>query len=631
MLDLAIVLAFVAYSVSAGLRARRQASRGLDEYFLAGRTLPGWKAGVSMAATQFAADTPLLVAGLVATGGVFLLWRLWIYGIAFLLMAFVFAALWRRAGVLTDAELTEVRYSGSGVLLLRGLKAIYYGTFFNCIVLAMVLIAAVRIAEVFLPWHQWLPAGLHAGLVSAAAAIGLSIAGGSAGLPPDVATANNVISILLILGFTALYSTTGGLRSVVTTDIAQFSLAMGGTAIYAVVLAQKAGGVGELSTRASALYGSATAASLLSFTPPAGEALLPFVVIIGLQWLYQINADGTGYLAQRSMACRSDADARTAGIVFAWLQILGRSLVWMVIAVALIVIYPIDGFPADAAERERLFIVGLDDHLGPGLRGIMLTALLAALASTIDTHLNWGASYWSNDLYGRLWCRWWRRREPDPRALVRVARASTIVLVALAVVVMANLGSIQEAWHTSLLFGAGLGAVLVLRWLWERINVSAELAAIGVSLIAAPILLATPLDEWARLAVMAAAATGATVGAALLMPQTAPATLDRFYERVRPVGWWPVTAARAGESPAAPLARGASAVGMALACAGSLFLSLIGSSHLLLAPAGTTVWPAWAALLGALSLVPVWWHRRSNDAAAPPPGRPAPSIRGLME
>jgi solute:Na+ symporter, SSS family len=609
MLDLAIVLVFVVYSVSAGLRARRQASRGLDEYFLAGRTLPGWKAGVSMAATQFAADTPLLVAGLVATGGVFLLWRLWIYGIAFLLMAFVFAALWRRAGVLTDAELTEVRYSGPGILPLRGLKAVYYGTFFNCVVLAMVLIAAVRIAEVFLPWHLWLPAGVHAALVSVVAATGLSIAGGTLGLAPEIATANNVLSILLILGFTALYSTTGGLRSVVATDIAQFSLAMGGTAIYAVVLAQKAGGVGELAAKASALYGSATAATLLSFSPPPGEAVLPFVVIVGLQWLYQINADGTGYLAQRSMACRSDADARTAGVVFAWLQILGRSLVWMVIAVALIVIYPIEGFPADAAERERLFIVGLDEHLGPGLRGIMLTALLAALASTIDTHLNWGASYWSNDLYGRLWCRWWRRRDPDPRSLVRVARASTVLLVGLALVVMANLGSIQQAWHTSLLFGAGLGAVLVLRWLWERINVSAELAAIGVSLVAAPLLLASPLAEWTRLAVMAGTATAATVAAALLFPRTSPETLDRFYARVRPVGWWPTTAARAGESPAVPLARAATSFGMALACATSLFLALVGSGHLLLAPAGATTWPSWVALAGAIALAPFWLRR----------------------
>ncbi len=160
MIDLLIVTLFVIYAVSTGFRARRKASQNLQEYFLAGRTLSGWRAGLSMAATQFAADTPLLVTGLIATGGIFLVWRLWVYGLGFLMIAFIFAACWRRAGVLTDAELTEIRYSGPGVLPLRILKALYYGTVMNCVVIAMVLIAAVRIAEVFLLWHEWLPEGL---------------------------------------------------------------------------------------------------------------------------------------------------------------------------------------------------------------------------------------------------------------------------------------------------------------------------------------------------------------------------------------------------------------------------------------------------------------------------------------
>src|SRR5688572_8389884 len=123
MLDLLIALAFVAWCIGLGFAARRSASQNLSEYFLAGRTLQGWRAGVSMAATQYAADTPLLVAGLVALGGIYSVWRLWIYGIAFLLMGFVLGRAWRSAGVLTDAELTQVRYSGRAVLALRSLKA----------------------------------------------------------------------------------------------------------------------------------------------------------------------------------------------------------------------------------------------------------------------------------------------------------------------------------------------------------------------------------------------------------------------------------------------------------------------------------------------------------------------------
>lgn len=618
MLDLAIVLVFVAYALLAGLRARKAASRNLNEYFLAGGTLPGWKAGVSMAATQFAADTPLLVTGLVATAGVAALWRLWVYAFAFLLVAFVFAAGWRRSGVLTDAELSELRYSGRGVLALRALKAVYYGTVINCVVLAMVMVAAVRIAEVFLPWHAWLPDWLHAPIVELVGALGLSLgAGVVSGLAPEVATADSLISILLILLFVAGYSTTGGLRAVVNTDVVQFALAMVATAVYAWVVVGAAGGLSGLGERLVALYGAEETNRLLSFAPQStGDLLLPFLVIVGLQWLYQMNADGTGYLAQRSMACRSERDARQAGILFAWLQIFLRSLLWLLIAVGLLALYPVAAGEAGqagfAASRELLFVTGIEELLPPGLRGLMLVGLLAALASTVDTHLNWGASYWSNDLYDRLLCRHWLRRAPRARELVLVARLSNLLILGVALAVMANLGSIQEAWFLSLLFGAGMGSVLVLRWLWERITLWSELAAMAVSLVVAPLLLvflgSDPEGEWLRLSIMALTTTTAAIAVTFVTPKTAPETLEAFYRRVRPYGWWKRTATAAGDDPAEPLRllwrRGRSV----LACAASLFLLLLGVGRLLVgAPDASALW-SWGFVALGLACLPLWWR-----------------------
>lgn len=619
MLDLAIVLGFVGYALWSGLGARKKASEGLGEYFLAGKTLGGWRAGFSMAATQFAADTPLLVMGLVATGGVFLLWRLWIYGIAFLLMAFVFAVGWRRSGVLTDAQLTEVRYSGRGVLALRVLKSLYYGTLINCVVMAFVLVAAMRIAEVFLPWHLWAPAlhGLFVGLVDATGLA--SVLGTTAtGLAPAVAAANNLLSILLIVGFTALYSTTGGLRAVVATDVVQFGLAMVGTLIYAWMIVDVAGGLGGLTERVVDIYGSLRASELLSFSAPdTGWAVLgPFLTIVGLQWFFQMNSDGTGYLAQRSMACKSDRDARLAGVVFAWAQIVARSLIWLVIAVALLVVYPFAAGDAAAegfvAGREMLFVTGIADTLPPGARGIMLVGLLAALASTIDTHLNWGASYWSNDLYGRFWAEHVQKREATSRELVTVARISNVVLLVLALGVMTQLNSIQQGWTTSLLLGAGMGSVLVLRWLWERINLWSELAAIATSLVVAPVLLFgldlsdAPDEDALRLALMALASTLAAVGVTFVTPKTDEATRVAFYQRVRPFGFWRQTALAAGDDPG----RGPRQLGNRLALtattAASLFLVLVGAGRLLIpAPDASTLMSL--AYLGAgLALVPVW-------------------------
>ncbi len=622
MIDLAIVLAFIAYAVGSGFVHRAEASKSLGDYFLAGKTLKGWQAGTSMAATQFAADTPLLVTGLVATAGIFAVWRLWVYGIAFLFMAFVLAAHWRRAEILTDAELTEIRYSGRGVLLLRVLKAIYYGTVINCVVLAMVLVAAVRIAEVFLLWHEWIPPGAYDAVRGLVAATGLDISSGATGIEPLTATTNNLLSILAILLFTTLYSMTGGLRSVVATDVGQFLLAMVGTAVYAWIVVRAVGGIGGLGEGLVRHYGAEEAGRMLSWIPPPGEALKPFLVVIGLQWFFQMNADGTGYLAQRSMACRTTKDAEQAGVVFAWLQIVLRSLLWLVVAIGLLVLYPFTAAEAGAADfaatREILFVVGVDELLPPGFRGIMLTGLLAALASTVDTHLNWGASYWSNDLYKRLVAERWMGREPGRRELVVVARLSNLVILGFALAVMVNLGSIQTAWFISLLFGAGMGSVLVLRWLWERINLWSELAAIAVSLVVAPILLVTTDAEWIRLSVMAAVSTAAAVGVTFVTPPTDEAVLRSFFRKVRPEGFWAGTARSVGDDPAGPARRLGTGLRFTLLTSASLFLALVGLGRLLVPPPGAGPWLPVALLVGALALVPTWWGGRKRDRPGTP-------------
>ncbi len=616
MIDLLIVVSFILYGLGSGLRARGKASQSLDEYFLAGRTIKGWKAGFSMSATQFAADTPLLVTGLVATAGVFALWRLWIYGLAFLLMAFVFAVGWRRAGVLTDAELTRVRYSGKGVTPLRLLKAIYYGTVINCVVLAMVLVAAIRIAEVFLPWHLWLPAGVYEPIVGFVSAAGIQLGESITGLEPAMMSANNLISILLILAFTAMYSITGGLRAVVQTDVVQFSLAMIGTLFYAWFVVDAAGGLGGLTDRVIEIYGIEQAGKMLSFAPPAdaGEALMPFLVIIGLQWFFQMNSDGTGYLAQRSMACPTDREARIAGLVFTWLQILLRSLFWLVIAIGLLVLYPFtpaemagDGF---TAGREALFVQGIEDLLPPGVRGLMLVGLLAALASTVDTHLNWGASYWSNDIYGGVFAPHVLKRKPKDRELVLVARLSNVLILVIAMIIMANLGSIQTAWFISLLFGAGMGSVLVLRWLWERINLYSELTAMAVSLITAPLLLyylgTDPEREWIRLAIMALTTTSAAILVTFITPATDDATLKRFYRRVRPFGFWRHAAMLNGVGAAVSVKALGSRLYAVVVTAVSLFSLLIGIGRLMFPPPQGNSLLSWLCLLVGLLLIPVW-------------------------
>ncbi|MBK8907195.1 MAG: Na+:solute symporter [Rhodospirillales bacterium] len=627
LVDVLIIGAFVVYSVGAGLRSRTQASKNLEEYFLAGRTLPGWKAGISMAASQFAADTPLLVTGLIAVAGIFSLWRLWVYAVAFLVLGFLLAACWRRAAVLTDAELTEIRYGGRSAAVLRAVKALYFGTIFNCTVLAWVLFAARMVAEPFLLWHQWLPAAFFQPVQAVVEAIGVPMTIDPASPMVWVLSANNLISILAIVAVTTLYSTTGGLRSVVNTDILQFALMMLGTAAFAWIVVDQAGGLAALPDRINELFAAdrtvdgITPEQILAFDPwNARGVTLLLLAVFALQWLVQLNADGTGYLAQRSMACRSDTDARQAAVVFTIAQILLRSLLWLPLGLGLMILFPPDFGAAGplsllTAEREMTYVRGIAETLPPGVKGLMLTAMLAALASTVDTHLNWGSSYWTNDLYKRFFCPVVLKREPSPRRLVWVARGANLLILAIALVVMTQLSSIRMAWQTSLLLGAGMGIPLVLRWLWWRMTAMAEIAAIVASLVLAPVLLlALPAtdDDALRLLVMALVSTAAAVATAWLWGPEERAVLEAFYRRVRPPGLWSPVACGLG-LPDNGRRRFRVGCLMVAASATSIFCLLIAAgSWLVGAPA-----PPWAesrtlylATLAAVgfALIPLWAH-----------------------
>jgi len=601
VIDVALVLAFVAWSIATGLRSRREASRNLESYFLAGRTLSSWESGLSMAATQYSADTPLLAAGLVATGGVFALWRLWSYGIAFLVLGILLGAAWWRSGVLTDAELCEVRYGGRAATWLRGVKAIYYGVVFNCAVLAMVLAAAVRVAEPFLPWHEWLSPAVFAPVESLVRHVGVGLSASTEPIGLWTRTASNLISVVAIFVFTLLYSATGGLRSVTRTDIGQITLLAAATAAYAWFATRAAGGLSGLREGLAQSVGAARADSLLSFDPwGASDAGASVLAVLGLQWLLQMNSDGTGYLAQRCMACRSPAEARRAPLVFAFAQVLGRTLLWLPIVVALLVIYPLASGQT-ASERELTFVRGMNELLPPGARGIMLVGMLAALASTLDTHLNWGASYLTNDLYARTISRGALGREPSPRELVWVARACSPLLMLLALGVMAVLGSIQEAWHVTLSLGAGLGIPLLLRWVWRRANAWGELAAVLVSGGAAFWMLGSDVSETVRLLVIAGAGTAAAVGGSLATRPEPAELLDAFYARVRPPGFWGTRDAHVA------LARGVTAV-FAACC--TLYGSLLGIGTWMIGappPLGVPSGPFIAfCLVVAAAGAPIW-------------------------
>ena len=360
-----------------------------------------------------------------------------------------------------------------------------------------------------------------------------------------IRSTNNILSIGAIVFVTMLYSTTGGLRSVVNTDLVQLAIGLGASLGFAWVVVDHVGGLEALTQRIQEQFTASagfplTGNELLAFTPSGAKDVTMFVLLVyAFQWLLQMNADGTGYLAQRSMACRTDHDARVAAVVFTVVQVLVRSLIWLPLALGLLVIFPPLPGSMDMVGREFTFIQGMDELLPAGLKGLMLVGMLAALASTIDTHLNWGASYWTNDVYRRFICQFWLKQAPSNRALVWVARGSNLLILGMALCILPFLSSIQEAWQVSLLLGAGMGMLLVLRWIWWRISAWGELACIITSVMMAPLLLwGMPDQEALRLLMMGLGSGIIGIVVSLLTGSEDLDRLETFYQRAKPPGFW---------------------------------------------------------------------------------------------
>ena len=211
----AIIIGYIIFAIGLGSYFTK-ASQSVDSFFVGDRKYPWWLAGTSIVATTFAADTPLAVTGIVANQGISGNWIWWSWGIAHLVATFFFAHMWRRSGVLTDAEITEIRYSGKAAAFLRGFKAIYFGVFINCLTMAWVIAAMVKISQAFFDWPaSWVIAGC--------------------------------------ITVSVTYTTLGGFRSVVITDFIQFLLGMGGAILLAIYVLSDFGGMGDIPTVVDAL------------------------------------------------------------------------------------------------------------------------------------------------------------------------------------------------------------------------------------------------------------------------------------------------------------------------------------------------------------------------------------------
>ena len=473
--------------------------------------MPWFIAGISMVATTFAADTPLAVTELVGKNGIAGNWLWWSFLAGGMLTTFFFAKLWRRAGVLTEIELIELRYAGKPAKILRGFKAVYLGLIMNILIVGWVNLAMITILQEF--------------------------------FAIELGTVYLILSGLMV--FAAIYTSLSGLWGVAITDLLQFTIAIIGTIILSIIVVntEQVGGISGLQAKLPE--------STFNFFPTLGDgdgfqtlslSIGAFLAYAGVQWWASWypgqEPGGGGYVAQRMMSTKTEKGSVYATLLFQVAHFCLRPWPWILVALSCLVLYPeispVENPGLDEGVFGKGYVRAMKDFLPTGLKGLLLAAFLGAYLSTISTQLNWGAGYLVNDFYKRFFS-----KNRSDKHYVFASRIATIILMALGLLITTQMNSVSGVWAFVMECGAGLGLVLILRWYWWRINAWAEITAtvapfIGYSFSKFYLGLDFPLSFFVTVGFT-------TVAWLVVMFATRPEeheSLKRFYLKVRPDGNW---------------------------------------------------------------------------------------------
>ena len=512
-LDWLIIFSFFGIFILIGFITSKKSGENSKEFFLSGRNMPWWMLGISMVATTFSADTPNLVTNIVRENGVSGNWAWWAFLLTGMMTVFFYAKLWRRSKVLTDLEFYELRYSGKPAKYLRAFRALYLGVFFNVMIMASVCLAGIKIGGILL---------------------GLS--------PFECVFYSSVITVF--------YSSLGGLRSVVITDLIQFILAMIGS-LWACIYILNLNEVGGLNN----LINNPLVVDKLNFFPDVNdkETFLTILIIpLAVQWwaVWYPGAEpgGGGYIAQRMLSAKDEKSAVYSTLLFNVAHYALRPWPWILIALSSIIVYPSLSDISSAFPSVDKSIIGNDIAypamlylLPSGLLGLVLASLIAAFMSTISSHLNWGASYISLDFYKRF-----VNKDASEKQVVFVGRISTIILMFLAGFLALNLSDALGAFQILLQIGAGTGSIFLLRWFWWRVNAYSEITGMVVSFLLAIYfqwfhydLTGIQLESYEKLLWSIFLTTSSWIIVTFLTKPSDKNTLKEFYSRIKPygIGW----------------------------------------------------------------------------------------------
>jgi Na+/proline symporter len=513
LIDWVIVLLSLCVCFIPALFFGKRAGKNTSEFFVSGRAVPWWLAGLSMVATTFSSDTPNLVTDIVRRNGVAGNWVWWAFTLTGVATVFFYARMWRRSAVMTDLEFYELRYSGKAAGVVRGFRSVYLGFFFNCIIMATVNLAACKIAGVLFGLTRWQ-------------------------------------TLLLVGGLNVVFAAFSGLWGVLVIDMVQFFIKMTAVIAAAYFAVKHVGGMHVLVSSLSAKMGP-KGLHYLNILPDFKSnwdmALAIFIMPIAVQWwaVWYPGAEpgGGSYIAQRMLASKSEKDSLGSVLFFNIAHYVLRPWPWILVALCSLLVYPQLSDIQKAFPNLDPSLLGHDiafpamlKFLPLGFIGLMVGGLIAANSSTNLTHLNWGASYLVHDFYRRF-----IHKGDSEKHYVMVGRIATTVLFFAAGGLVFVLETAKDSFDIILQVGAGTGLLYLVRWFWWRVNAWCEVNAMASSFgVSVGLLILRKngmvISTHYALLITIAITTICWLLTAFLGPETDRKTLVEFYKKVRPFG-----------------------------------------------------------------------------------------------
>src|SRR6218665_247643 len=528
LLDVSIVVLYLATMVVIGWVLRKKARQNKESYLMGGKKLPWYMLGMSDASDMFDISGTMWMVALCFVYGMKSIWIPWLWPVFNQVLLMMFLSKWlRRSNATTGAEWLTTRFGSAG----RGIKGshtvVVAFALLSCLgFLAYGFVGLGKFIEIFVPWD----------VVSAYIPFQVS--------PEFVPHFYGIVFTL----FAMFYSILGGMHSIVLGDFIKYiimSVACFSVAVIAMIHL-KDHPLNVPKGWDNPFFGWNLDLDWTGIIPDANKKIAAdgfgvfgffFMMMLFKGVFARLAGPAPNYDMQKILSTRSPKDAsKMSGFVSIILLPIRYSLIIGLTVLALLYYDQMDLRTGGQTDFERILPATINGFLPAGVLGLVLTGLLGAFMGTFSGTLNAAQAYIVNDIYLK-----YVNPAASTRKVISMNYLAGIVVVTLGIFLgfyAKDVNSVLQ-WIVGGLYG-GYIAANMLKWYWWRFNANGFFWGMASGIVAAlvfPLIFPDTLAlyYWPLLFVISLAGCFAGTYAA---PATDMLLLKNFYRTVKPWGFW---------------------------------------------------------------------------------------------